>query len=245
VFRRRRRDDGAGDAQPAGNDAAQPAAELTEAGEPSEVGSDEQAESSAKTPRPHGPFDVSEIDLADPAGRRVDLGGLLVRGDEGLQLQLQVDERSGTATSVMIVHGDAAVQLIAVAAPRSSGMWDQTRLQIAADAQRRGGTVTEAPGPFGTEVRLVLPMTTSQGKSGVRPSRVTGIDGPRWMLRATFLGKATTDAQEFARLVNVVRDTVVVRGDRPMAPGDLIPLKAPEGAEQPAEPPPDQQPSST
>jgi hypothetical protein len=118
-----------------------------------------------------------------------------------------------------------------VAAPRSSGLWDQTRLQIAADAGSRGGTVTEAPGPFGTEVRVVLPVTTPQGKNAVQPSRVVGIDGPRWMLRATFLGKATTDAQVFSRLVGVVRDTVVVRGDRPMAPGDVIPLKAPAGPE--------------
>ncbi|MGH9217053.1 MAG: DUF3710 domain-containing protein, partial [Acidimicrobiales bacterium] len=51
--------------------------------------------------------------------------------------------------------------------------------------------------------------------------------GPRWMLRATFLGKATTDAHVFARLVQVVRDVVVVRGDRPMAPGDVIAVTAP------------------
>jgi hypothetical protein len=197
------------------------------AGEPAE----DRAEGSEKTPRPNGPFDVSEVDLSDPQVRRVDLGGLLVRGGAGMKLQLQVDERTGAASSVIVVAEDAAVQLIAVAAPRSSGMWEQARAEIAADAQRRGGTVSEAPGPFGTEVRLVLPVTTPEGKSGVRPSRVAGIDGPRWMLRATFLGKATTDAQAFARLVRVVRDTVVVRGDRPMAPGDVIPLKAPAAPE--------------
>lgn len=203
-----------------------------------------ETDSAPKTARPNGPFDVSEVDLTDPDERRVDLGGLLVRRGEGLKLQLQVDERTGTATSVTIRLGDAAAQLIAVAAPRSSGLWDQTRHQIAADAQRRGGTVNEAAGPFGTEVRVVLPVTTPQGKSGVQPSRVCGIDGPRWMLRATFLGTATTDAKAFGRLVNIVRDTVVVRGERPMAPGDIIPLKAPAQAEPAVEEQPEQPPST-
>ncbi len=181
----------------------------------------------AKTPRPDGPLDISEIDPAESGVARVDLGGLHVRIGPAMKLQVQVDERSGNGTAVMVVHEGAAVQLIAVAAPRSSGLWEQTRLQVATEARRRGGTVTEAPGPFGTEVRIVVPVTTAEGKSGVQASRVAGIDGPRWMLRATFLGKATTDAHVFARLVQVVRDVVVVRGDRPMAPGDVIAVTAP------------------
>lgn len=187
-----------------------------------------EPEGEGKTPRPNGPFDSSEVDLDGARAERVDLGSLLVRRDEELKLQLQVDEKKGAAPSVMVVMEDAAVQLITVAAPRSSGLWDETRQQIADDARQRGGTAEEAPGPFGTEVRVVLPTTTSEGKKAVQPSRIAGIDGPRWMLRATFLGKATTDADVFARLVQVVRDTVVVRGEAPMPPGDVIPLRSPE-----------------
>ena len=121
--------------------------------------------------------------------------------------------------------------MIAVAAPRTSGLWDETRSQIAADAANRGGTAQEAPGPFGTEIRMVVPVTSSEGKKAVQASRVVGIDGPRWMLRATSLGAAITDAKTFARLVGVVRQTVVVRGDRPMAPGDVITLRAPQRTE--------------
>ena len=184
-----------------------------------------------KTPRPDGPFDSTEMDLAGSDVNRVDLGGMLVRPGDGMRLQLQVDERSGTGTSVMIVDAEAAVAMIAVAAPRTSGLWEQTRTQIAADAASRGGTAQEAPGPFGTEIRMVVPVTSSDGKKAVQASRVVGIDGPRWMLRATFLGTAITDAKTFARLVGVVRHTVVVRGDRPMAPGDVIALRAPQRTE--------------
>ena len=186
-----------------------------------------------KDPRSSGPYDSSEIDLEQSRADRIDLGGLLIRRVEGLQLQLQVDEKSGRPAGVMVVLDDAAVQMIPVAAPRSSGLWDQTRLQIAADAQRLGGTAEEAAGPFGTEVRIVLPVTTPEGKKAVQPSRVAGIDGPRWMLRTTFLGAAVTSPEAFGRLVQVVRDTVVVRGDSPMPPGELIALRPPQKPEAP------------
>ena len=215
VFRRRRR---------RGDDDGEAPAEVPEA---------PPAEQEGKTPRPDGPFDVTEIDPAEPAPDppRIDLGGMLVLPAEGMRLQIQVDERSGTGTGVTLRDGEAAVVMIAVAAPRSSGLWEQTRGQIAVDAAGRGGTVDEAAGPFGTELRLVVPVTTADGKKAVQASRVVGIDGPRWMLRATFLGAATTDAKAYARLVKVVRQTVVVRGDRPMAPGDVIAVKPPQPTE--------------
>jgi Protein of unknown function (DUF3710) len=213
MFRRRRHDD----SEPPEQRAADAAAET-----PAPEGPP------GKSERSNGPFDETELDLEEARAGRIDLGGLLLRTGEGMKLQLQVDEQSGKATSAMVVMGDAAVQLIPVAAPRSSGLWEQTRLQIATDARRRGGTVEEADGPFGTEIRIVLPVTTADGKKAVQPSRITGIDGPRWMLRATFLGGATTRPDAFARLVQVVRDAVVVRGQSPMPPGDLIALRPPE-----------------
>jgi hypothetical protein len=213
VFRRRRRRGGGDNG---------------DVGAPAEVPEAPPVEQQAKTARPDGPFDITEVDPAEPAQRRINLGGLLVRPGEGMRLQIQVDERSGTGTGVMLLDGEAAVAMIAVAAPRSSGLWEQTRSQIAVDAAGRGGTVDEAAGPFGTELRLVVPVTTAEGKKAVQASRVVGIDGPRWLLRATFLGTATTDAKAYARLVKVVRQTVVVRGDRPMAPGDVIPVQPPQ-----------------
>ncbi|PZF79207.1 DUF3710 domain-containing protein [Jiangella anatolica] len=183
----------------------------------------------AKSDRSGGPFDESEVELDDARKGRVDLGGLLVQAAPGMKLQLQVDQRTGNATSAVLAIDDAAVQLIAVAAPRSSGLWAQTRLQIGEDAKRRGGRAEEAPGPFGTEMRLVVPVQAPDGKQVLQPSRVSAIDGPRWMLRATFLGKATNDAATFQRFVELVKQTVVIRGQAPMAPGDVIVLKPPAG----------------
>ncbi|WP_166350260.1 DUF3710 domain-containing protein [Phytoactinopolyspora limicola] len=219
MFRRRRRDEQSREPRPDNTAAESAEPEATSAADPSE--------GSGPADRPNGPYDSTEVDLDTIRTERIDLGGLLIRGVEGMKIQLQVDKRSGRGTSVLLAVGEAAVQLVAVAAPRSSGLWEQTRLQITTDAQRRGGSAQEGTGPFGTEVRLVIPVTTKDGKKGAQPSRVSGIDGPRWMVRATFLGKAITDAAAFQRLVDVVRQVVVVRGDTPMPPGEVIALQPP------------------
>ncbi|NDL55951.1 DUF3710 domain-containing protein [Phytoactinopolyspora mesophila] len=219
MFRRRRRDDEAPHQeqphQSGEHDADQ------------EQPADEGAAEAAGVDRTSGPYDSSEVDLDQAREGRIDLGGLLIRGVDGMKIQLQVDKRSGRGTSALLAVGEAAVQLVAVAAPRSSGLWEQTRLQIAEDAKRRGGSAQEGTGPFGTEVRVVIPVTTKDGKQGHQPSRISGIDGPRWMLRATFLGKAISDASAFQRLVEVTRQVVVVRGDTPMPPGEVISLTPP------------------
>lgn len=215
IGRRRRR--GGSDGTPDSDTAAGPAAAEADAA-PARSGEDHSA----------GPYDIGDLDPDSARKGRVDLGGMLVPAVQGMKLQFRVDEKSGKSGRVTVVAGDSAVELIAIAAPRSAGMWEQTRTGIIEDAKRRGGKAEEADGPFGTELRVLLPVTNSEGKKGVRPSRVAGIDGPRWMLRATFVGGATTEATSFARLVEVVRGTVVVRGDRPMAPGDVIALNPPE-----------------
>lgn len=221
-----------------GQELAEQAANDTPGGEPGQgAGTDaDDAGESPKADRTGGPFDESEVDLDEARSGRIDLGGMLVKGAAGMKLQLQVDQRTGNATSAVLTVGEAAVQLIAVAAPRSSGLWGQTRLQIVQDAKRRGGRAEEASGPFGPEVRVVVPVQAPDGKQRLQPSRVSGIDGPRWMLRATFLGKATTDAAVFSQLVELVRQTVVIRGSQPMAPGDVIALKPPAGSQAPVSP---------
>lgn len=195
-----------------------------------------EAESGGAAPpeadRSDGPWDAAEPEAAGAEVERLDLGGLRVPVQPGLQLQVQVDERSGVASSLLAVSGDAGVQLVAVATPRSAAAWPQTREQIAGDARRRGGHAQEAAGPFGVELRVAMPVQRPDGAQGVQPSRIIGIDGPRWLLRATFLGRAAVDDQAYARLADLVRGVVVVRGAGPMAPGDVIALRVPQRPEE-------------
>jgi len=176
------------------------------------------------SPRPEGPWDVSERASAEGY---VDLGALRLRGRNGMELRLDVEEASGSVTAATVHMGDSAVQLQAFAAPRSEGIWADIREEIAESIISQGGAATEQIGVFGPELLARIPMRSADGRSGHQPSRFTGIDGPRWFLRAVFHGAAVSDAEAAAELEAVVRDIVVVRGEEAMAPRELLTLQLP------------------
>lgn len=180
--------------------------------------------------RSAGPWDVDEVDLDAPGPERVDLGSLLVTGVEGVELRLQADQASGTVTAVLLASGDGALELRPFAAPKSGGLWDELRGEIAAEATRLGGTVDEEEGPYGPQLRLRVPASGQGGRSGVQVSRVVAVEGPRWLLRATFLGTAAQDADAEATLSKALREVVVVRGEQAMRPRELLPLRLPPQA---------------
>lgn len=180
--------------------------------------------------RGQGPWDISEVTIDEDDKTRIDLGGLIVGARQGLELRLQVDEASQQVAAVLLVSPDGAVELRPFAAPRNEDIWDEIRQQIAAETARRGGTATEADGVYGKELRVVMPVTTPEGKSGTQPSRVMGIAGPRWLLRATFLGRPALTPAHDGDIESALRDVVVVRGSAPMAPGEPLPLVMPSNA---------------
>jgi hypothetical protein len=185
---------------------------------------------SASAGRGGGPFDVSEVELDEEDQARVDLGGLIVKGRPGIELRLQVDEASQQVAAVLLVAEEGALELRPFAAPRNGDIWGDVRKQIAAETARRGGTATEAEGSYGTELRVMMPVKTPEGKAATQPSRVLGIAGPRWLLRATLLGRPAVEPDEQGALESALRDVVVVRGGSPMAPGEPLPLVMPSNA---------------
>jgi len=191
---------------------------------------DEQAAKVAEA-RTAGPWDSSEVTVEEDDPSKVDLGGLIVTGRPGLELRLQVDEASRQIAAVLLTGEEGAVEIRPFAAPRNTDIWDDIRRQIAAETARRGGTATEAEGAFGKELKVVMPVTTPDGKSGTQPSRVLGISGPRWLLRATFLGRPAVEPREDGDIESALRDVIVVRGHDPMAPGDPLPLTMPANAQ--------------
>jgi hypothetical protein len=64
------------------------------------------------------------------------------------------------------------------------------------------------------------------------PVRFVGIDGPRWFLRGLFSGPATMDPAAAAPLEALIRQVVVVRGDHPVPPRELLELRLPPEAAQ-------------
>lgn len=183
----------------------------------------------APADRAGGPWDVSE--QPDVEGY-VDLGGIRLKGRDGMELRLELEEATGAVTAATVQLGGSAVQLQAFAAPRNEGIWDEIRAEIATGVTKQGGTADEVPGAFGRELLARIPVRSADGRTGHQPARFAGVDGPRWFLRAVFHGAAVHDAAAAAQMEAVVRDVVVVRGLEAMAPRELLALRLPE-AEQP------------
>ena len=181
----------------------------------------------AETPPSAGPFDAE--DLVDTDGR-VDLGALVLLPVPGTELQLQVDETSGNVSSVMFAGPEGALELRVFAAPRHGDLWSEVRPQIAADLGRRGGTATEREGRFGTELVCQMPVARPDGTSGLQPSRVIGINGTRWLLRATLLGRPAVEPETGVPFEEALTTVAVRRGDHAMPVGDPLTLTLPPDA---------------
>lgn len=178
--------------------------------------------------RSEGPWDVSEVDF-EVEVERLDLGALRVTAADGVDVQVQVDENTGNVVQLTFARPDGGVQVQPYAAPRSGGLWDTVRPQIKASINQGGGLVEETQGSFGTELRA---QVKADGSSALQPARFVGIEGPRWFLRAVFLGAATKPGETTEVLEAMVRNLVVVRGSEAMPVGAPIPLRLPETAQQ-------------
>lgn len=172
-----------------------------------------------------GPWDMAE---PHPEAQRVDLGSLQVPVQPGMDIQLVFAEQHGAWVTVR--HEQSELQLQAFAAPKRDSLWEDVRTEIADEVTRSGGTVSERTGPFGAEIAARVPAQPGQPGPALNPVRFTGVDGPRWFLRGVFSGAAAEDPAAAAPLEALMRDVVVVRGDHPMPPRDLLELRLPPEA---------------
>jgi hypothetical protein len=178
-------------------------------------------------PRPDGPWDSSEVGAAGEG--RVDLGGLFVPGVEGMELRVEVAGDAIVAATVVL--RDSAIQLQAFAAPKKEGIWGEVREEIASGITKQGGIIDEVEGPLGWELRAQVPVQLPDGTNGVQLVRFVGVNGPRWFLRGVISGQGAVQPEAAGVLEQIFRDTVVVRGEGPMAPRDPIVLKLPDDAQ--------------
>jgi len=179
-----------------------------------------------------GPFDISE---EYPEHDRLDLGALKVPVVDGMQVRLDTDDDSQRVLAVTLIHDGGGIQLQAFATPRSEGLWNTVRGQLAESVTKQGGESTELHTSLGKELAIEVPAKTESGRPGKRAMRFAGIDGPRWFVRAVFSGKAVTDDEVRAELSALFRGVVVDRGEEAMAPRELITLTAPQVDQDEAE----------
>lgn len=174
-----------------------------------------------------GPHDA---DAVTDGIERVDLGSLLVAPSPGRELRLQVNESTGEVGAVLLVAEEGAMEVQVFSAARSGGLWDQVRPQIVADVARRGGETGEREGHFGPELLCRVPAKMPDGTDGVQVSRIIGVDGPRWMLRVTLLGRPAVEPDSAGEWEEAIRRMAVRRGNDAMPVGRPLPFVLPPEA---------------
>ncbi|WP_026416781.1 DUF3710 domain-containing protein [Actinomadura oligospora] len=251
AFGRRRRDD-----EPAkgAENAAEEAVEAAEA-EAEEATSDEEG---AKG----GPWDSED---SHPELQRLDFGAMQIPVAPGLGFQVnfeatQVDEEGnpldGRPVAVLVQYEESAMQLQVFAAPKRSGIWAEVRRETAQDiTENAGGQVQEVEGPFGDELLAMVPAALTEEVLAEMPDEVkeqipaefieqgwapqiirfVGVDGPRWFLQAVVQGAAIEDEEQWQVLEDVLSGVVVVRGESPMPPRELLELQIPKEFQEAAE----------
>ncbi len=203
--------------------------------DPNEINSDElrQVKSAPADRATAGPLDEHEASAVRPY---VDLGGVRILPREGLHLRLEVEEGSQRVVAVGLDYADSTLQVQPFAAPRSSGLWNEIREQIADQIAKQGGTTRLIVGSLGPELLAEIPAAQSGQAGTKRLARFIGVDGPRWFLRGVIAGAAVVDPDAAAKIEELFRSIVVVRGSTPMPPRDLIPLHMPKSAADPVSP---------
>ena len=179
----------------------------------------------ADRPRRRGPWDVEDV---DGLGKRLDLGAVWIPQRPGMELRFEADKKTRQIISVTIGYVGSQLQISAFAAPRSEGIWAEIRKDLSASITKQGGTADQQRGPFGQELLARVPARTKEGRTGHRPIRFLGVDGPRWFLRGVVSGKAAVETAAAAELEALFADVVVVRGAEARAPRDLLAIKPPQ-----------------
>jgi hypothetical protein len=237
VFRRHRR----GDAEP-GYDAGAAQEDPELYGDPDELGElgedegeDEGEDYGEAAASGSGGQWGSESGPWDGAGSyperdRIDFGSLLVPMYDGIEIEVKVAE--GMGVWITVRRGDSSIELMAFAAPKTSGLWDEVRQEFADEVAKAGGSSEEAQGPFGAELRARLHPGGEGRRGQPEPVRFLGVDGPRWFLRGMIRGPAALRPELAAPFEELFADVVVVRGEHPAPPGDLLEIRLPQDAQQ-------------
>ncbi|WP_017605300.1 DUF3710 domain-containing protein [Nocardiopsis alkaliphila] len=181
--------------------------------------------------RATGPWD-SEEDAPD--SKRMDLGSMLLPMEQGTEIQVNVaQDRQGKQKiiGVTLVRGKTALQVQPFAAPKSSGLWDEMREELRGQVTQQGGKVEDHDGTFGPELQAVIPIKgkkTEDGRQLGQRVRFIGVDGPRWVLRGVIRGEGASKPEVMSEIEQIFADIVVVRGDQPAPPSELLPITVPK-----------------
>lgn len=164
-----------------------------------------------------GPYD--EAEAPDDGLARLDLGSVRLPLPPESQVQVEMDP-NGSLRAVHVLTANGRFTVSGYAAPRSGDLWPEVSRELADQLHKDGARVRRENGEWGTELVAFVNDVLL---------RFVGVDGPRWMLRAVSAGPKDTSAKAAAELRDIVRGSIVVRGDQPM------PVRTPLALTLPAE----------
>lgn len=164
----------------------------------------------------HGPYDSEEAPEDELA--RLDLGSVRLPLPAESQVQVEMDQ-NGPLRAVHVLTPNGRFTVGAYAAPKSGDLWPEISRELAEQLHGDGARVRKENGEWGTELVAFVNDVLL---------RFVGVDGPRWMLRAVSAGPKETSAKAAEELRDIVRNTIVVRGQQPMPVRTPLPLSLPE-----------------
>ncbi len=185
--------------------------------------------------RDEGPFDIEEVDLDADEVNRLDLGTLIITPFDKMNLQLQVDKAKEKVQALLISDGTTAMEVAVFAGPTRASMLDEIRAEVVNATRAAKGSIAMVQGPFGTELRRRLPVTTPEGKAATHLSRTWLCSGPGWVLRGVVMGKAALEPENEdadSTMWEFFTNVVVRRGPEPAAPGSVLLMDIPQLGEQ-------------
>ena len=170
-----------------------------------------------------GPFDESDInaptDLAE-------FGSIAFAPNPRVAVRAEIEEGTGRMVALSFDFSDSTLQVQAFASPKGESLWDQVLSDITANLESQGVSIERHLGPFGSEIYAHIPISSDE----LKPVRMFGVSGDRWLLRGVISGSAVTELEAKNELEGVFRSIVIRRGQVPLPPRELLPLALPEGA---------------
>lgn len=163
-----------------------------------------------------GPYDEDEA--PDDGVTRLDLGSVRLPLPPDAQVQVEMDPQ-GPLRAVHVLTPNGRFTVSAYAAPKSGELWPEISRELADQLHGDGARVRREFGEWGAELVAFVNDVLL---------RFVGVDGPRWMLRAVSAGPKETSAKAAEELRDMVRGTVVARGEQPMPVRTPLPLSVPE-----------------
>jgi len=174
------------------------------------------------------------IEGDDDGITRIDFGALKVPGVDGMEVRAELDDQQ-QVVGIAVMIDETVLQLQAFAAPKSEGLWDEVRQEIAEGIRGGQGKAREVDGPFGRELQAEVVVTTEEGSQVRQPVRFIGRDGERWFLRGVVTGAGAADGSRAQAVESVFDDVRVVRGAHAAPPRDPLTLTLPDNAPTPSE----------